>query len=102
MATGCYDLELEGRFNVSERGKEKEPGTVECVKLVEKYIDDMNFSISFGEDDEYVLSMAGYHVENDETKRAFHSHLKIILDRDQLGDLHAFLSFLLGLTGRSR
>ena len=93
---------LGGRVKLSERG-EKNDGLWSSTDLLEVGSDGLELSVDLGDPDDdedkyagYVhLELSAYHVENEQTKRAFHSHLWACLDRRQTQELHAYLGYLL-------
>jgi len=87
--------EMPGRFEISERGEEEENGwTSECL-VNRKVEDDMNLSLGLIDEDGISLTMDAFHIEDEETKRAFHAVLKTTLRWNDVKILRDCLNVLL-------
>jgi len=82
-----------GKFSVSERGKEMSPGLYSSINLVEKDVEEINLDIDIKEEKLLTLSISDYHVENEDTKRCFHSNLECQLSREDALSIIEALSF---------
>jgi len=90
--------EIGGEVEISERGKQTGEGIWPSIKLVES--DESNVHLYARNSSEGVeISMSAYHVENEETNRAFHTNLEVTLNRQELASLHDFLGLLLKWQG---
>ena len=97
MGTRLEIDDVGGTVVLGERGEKNEEEYWSRTVLLDNIsADEIDFRVDLGEDDERcIIGLSAYHVENEETKRAFHLHLKAHLDHRQLQQLHGYLGYLL-------
>ena len=87
---------VSGVVSLSERGGLDEKDYYERLELVKKDHDDVHFRVSVGSGDDLLeVQISCYHVESEETGRAFHCSIEARLDRKQLAKLHGYIGYLL-------
>lgn len=91
-----------GKFSVSERGEKNEHGGYNSIELVNKNIEDISLDIDVNEEGLISLSISDYHIENEETKRWFHSNLECYLSRRDVLSIIEALSFAVKSTNAGK
>ena len=86
--------DLPGVVEVSERDAQDENGLWSSTMLVEKKEAEPDLSVTLN-DDGAKIYVSAHHVENDETKRAFHVRLDLNLSWNDIARLHDFLELLI-------
>ena len=89
-----------GEIKVSERSeKEQDGGGWSSTDLLEVVTNNLELRIGLRDEDveeeEIFIELCEYHVENQETKRAFHTDLEAKLTLQDVKNLHAFLGYIL-------
>jgi hypothetical protein len=94
-------FQLEGNFKVSERlGR---PSDHETLKLVESSDQVLVVEFGYSEDEDFTeesgfyIGLNCHHVENEETGRVFHAHLRVYPDRTQVKRIRDYCDYLLTL-----
>jgi hypothetical protein len=107
------DLSAPGSLDISER-KDCEPpleDRYDNTPLVDHYVKRIEVEVRYYDDDDsdeedvehwghkrrFILRMNAFHVENEETQRAFHAHVEVALDRTQTAALRDSLAAFLTL-----
>jgi hypothetical protein len=95
------DFEAPGEAEVLERGEQAEDEGYASTNLVHVMMDKISCSVSYNEAEELVegrpftLRLSAYHMENEETKRAFHTHLSMAMNRAQAQMMRDALDFFI-------
>lgn len=89
-------ISTDAEIGISERGPQEENGGYNSTNLVETEHEG-ELSIGIDEDcadGEIYLRLSSYHIENQESGRAFHSSARVYLSPDQVNRLVHFLNYL--------
>jgi hypothetical protein len=88
---------LSGKIVLTERiGKLDAIGGFSNDDLITKELnDDLNLNVTIDDEEGVTIEQSVYHIENDETKKAFHAILTSNLEWDTVRQLRDFLNMIL-------
>lgn len=93
-----FDLDdLGGYASLDERGTQDEKGYWGKTELIDRDAD-VSLDVAVDSDDDgrwLALKLSTFHIENEETKRVFHFHLKAYLNRAQAERLIGYLEYVI-------
>jgi hypothetical protein len=88
--------DLSGEIDLTERGERSADGFYpNNNRLIEKTVDDFELTIIVDDEHNVKIHHRVFHVENDDTKRAFHAVLTTTLEWDTVRQLRDFFDMIL-------